>query len=74
MALKHSSKQKEEESGLWPEEIEAWRKIDSGKTKMTLMTADEFHAEMERIISERKAKERRKKVASAKARRLGKTD
>jgi hypothetical protein len=59
MALKHSAKDRQ--GGLWPEEIEAWKKIHGGETKMTLMTAEEFSAEMERIISERKAKERRKK-------------
>lgn len=54
MALKHTPKKAE--SGLWPEEIEAWKKIDSGETEMTTKKAEQFQADMKRYMDERKKK------------------
>ncbi len=50
MALKRASKA---QGGLWPEEIEAWRKIDSGQTEMVTKTAEQFHADMKRYLDAR---------------------
>lgn len=67
MALKHSSKQKEE-SGLWPEEIEAIKNIKNGKTEMVTKTREEFLQDMERHLRER----RKKELEAKRAKRLGK--
>jgi hypothetical protein len=48
------TKHTEKKGGLWPEEIEAWRKIDSGQTEMVTKTAEQFHANMKRYIDARK--------------------
>lgn len=53
VVLKHMPKKKEE-GGLWPEEIEAWQKIDSGQTEMVTKTAEQFHADMKRYLDARK--------------------
>ncbi|NOJ26916.1 MAG: hypothetical protein DA330_02750 [Nitrososphaera sp.] len=51
MATKQATKP---EDGLWPEEIEAIKNIKSGKTKMITQDADEFLADMRRLINENK--------------------
>lgn len=67
MALKPAPKKVE--SGLWPEEIEAWKKIDGGETEMTTKTAEQFQADMKRYMDERKKRE----VADKRTKRLAKT-
>lgn len=69
MATKRAAKASSDEEGLWPEEIEAMKNIKSGKTKMITMTAEEFFAEMDKHIEER----RKRDMATKKAKRLAKT-
>ncbi len=69
MAVKQAARRRSDESGLWPEEIEAMKNIKSGKTKMTTMTAEEFNTEMEKYMNERKKRE----MAARKTKRLAKT-
>jgi hypothetical protein len=69
MATKQAAKASSDE-GLWPEEIEAMKNIKSGKTKMITKTAEEFLADMDRIIHEREKKE----MARKRTKRLGKAN